>query len=125
VHPKRILFVEPDYALGCMAQRALRPEEVFVAPTLGSAIALLDRISVDAVVFDPDEEPGGFDFLVKLATELPSVRVVVYTLSGEAERRAAFGTAHVILRKPASPERLRDAVLSAVDSGEYRLIRGR
>lgn len=123
--PVRILFIEPDYALGCMAQRALRPEEVFVAPTLASASALLDRVNVDVVVFDPDEELGGFDFLVKLATELPSVRVVVYTLSGEAERRAAFGTAHAILRKPASTERLREAVLSAVDSGEYRSIRGR
>jgi hypothetical protein len=125
VSSKRILFIEPDYALGCMAQRALRPEEVFVAPTLASASALLDRIGVDAVVFDPDEEPGGFDFLVKLVTELPTVRVVVYTLSGEAERRSAFGTAHVILRKPAASERLREAVLSAVDSGEYRSIRGR
>jgi CheY-like chemotaxis protein len=125
VSPKRILFVEPDYALGCMAQRALRPEEVFVAPTFASALALLERVHMDAVVFDPEEESGGFDFLVRLATELPSLRIVVYTLSAEAERRTAFGTAHVIIRKPATADRLREAILSAVDSGEYRAIRGR
>ena len=125
VGARRILFIEPDYALGCMARRALRPEEVFVAPTIASALALLQRIHVDAVVFDPDDESAGFDLLVKLATDFPSVRVVVYTLSREAERRLAFGTAHAILPKPALPDQLREAVLCAVDSGGYRQIRGR
>jgi DNA-binding NarL/FixJ family response regulator len=122
---KRLLFIESDFAMGCMAQRAMRPHEVLVAPTLAAALRLLDTLRIDAVVFDPDDDAEGFDFLVRMATQFPTVRVIVYTMSREAERRLAFGTAHAIVRKPASDERLREAVLSAVDTGEYRSIRGR
>jgi DNA-binding NtrC family response regulator len=123
--PQRtILIVEPDFALRCIAQRALRPHDVIGAPTLETAERILERVRVDVVVFDPAaEDPDAFDFLVSLATRNPPVRVVVYTLSSEAERRTAFGTAHAILRKPAPDERLREAVLGAADTREFRVIR--
>src|SRR5437868_3016553 len=98
---RTVLLVEPDFALRCIAQRALRPHDVVAVPTLDMAERILQRLHIDVVVFDPAaEDPDGFDFLVSLASRAQPVRVVVYTLSAEAERRGAFGTAHAILRKP-------------------------
>lgn len=105
-----IIVVERDYVLACMALRALKPHRVLIASGLEHARAILESTPVHAVVLDPAERDG-LDFLIEMATRYRHVRVVAYTMSIEAQRRAAFGTAHAILIKPARDELLREAVL--------------
>jgi CheY-like chemotaxis protein len=119
---KTILIVDSDFAFSRLTARALRPHQSIVVETLALALEVLEQSIVHAVVFDP-EQPDGFDFLVALATRFRDVRSVVYTMSREAQRAGAFGTAHATLLKPAGEAKLREAVLGCADTGEFRIIR--
>lgn len=107
---KSILLVEPNAALARLTVRLLRPHEVLVAPSISVADEFIDHYDIDTVVFDPISA-NGFDFLLRIARELPAVRRVVYSPSHEAEARQAYGLAHAILQKPADDPKLRAAVL--------------
>jgi CheY-like chemotaxis protein len=109
---KSILLVEPNVALARLTVRLLRPHQVLVAPSIPIADEIIDHYDIDTVVFDPIS-PDGFDFLLRIARELPRVRRVVYSQSHEAQAQQAYGLAHAILEKPADDPSLRAAVLGS------------
>ena len=109
------------WGAACLTATALRPHEVAVATSLHHAEVFLEHAPFDVIVFDPATD-GGLDFLLLLSGRHPKGRRVAYTLSREAERRGAFGTAHVTLAKPASTEALRRAVLGGSDTREFKTL---
>lgn len=93
--------------------------DVISATSAESAMEILKGIKVCAVLTD-FIMPGmnGLDFAEKVAKNQPKIPIVVYTGADIEDFKSVFSNVHSVLRKPAHPETLIEALKKAIS--EYK-----